>query len=94
MYGNSTRALALVQVSVSNQTKVLLNLTVEQGNFWHRKEVSLSSDEDFQLKLEGRVGKGHDGDIALDDIVLTKSCLPSHHSSKEELAVPLPTGMF
>ncbi|XP_023487707.2 MAM and LDL-receptor class A domain-containing protein 1 [Equus caballus] len=91
MYGNSTRALALVQVSVSNQTKVLLNLTVEQGNFWHRKEVSLSSDEDFQLKLEGRVGKGHDGDIALDDIVLTKSCLPSHHSSKEELAVPLPT---
>ncbi|XP_043740540.1 MAM and LDL-receptor class A domain-containing protein 1 [Cervus elaphus] len=92
MYGHGIGALTLIQVSVSNQTKVLLNLTVEQGNFWQRKELALSGDEDFQLKFEGRVGKGHRGDIALDDIVLTKNCLPSHHSMKEELTVPLPTG--
>ncbi|KAM9682891.1 MAM and LDL-receptor class A domain-containing protein 1 isoform 2-T2 [Dama dama] len=92
MYGHGIGALTLIQVSVSNQTKVLLNLTVEQGNFWQRKELALSGDEDFQLKFEGRVGKGHRGDIALDDIVLTKNCLPSHHSMKEELAVLLPTG--
>ncbi|CAI9153900.1 unnamed protein product [Rangifer tarandus platyrhynchus] len=92
MYGHGIGALTLIQVSVSNQTKVLLNLTVEQGNFWQRKELALSGDEDFQLKFEGRVGKGHRGDIALDDIVLTKNCLPSHHSMKEELAMPLPTG--
>ena len=94
MYGHGIGALTLIQVSVSNQTKVLLNLTVEQGNFWQRKELALSGDEDFQLKFEGRVGKGHRGDIALDDIVLTKNCLPSHHSMKEELEVPLPTGTF
>ncbi|XP_044918585.1 MAM and LDL-receptor class A domain-containing protein 1 [Felis catus] len=92
MYGNGIGALTLSQVSISNQTKVLLNLTVEQGNFWQRKEISLSGDEDFQLKFEGRVGEGHHGDIALDDIVLTKSCLPSHWSMKEEPAAPLPTG--
>ncbi|XP_040501291.1 MAM and LDL-receptor class A domain-containing protein 1 [Ursus maritimus] len=92
MYGNGIGALTLIQVSVSNQTKVLLNLTVEQGNFWQRKEVSLSGDEDFQLKFEGRVGKGHRGDIALDDIVLTKGCVLSHYSMKEELTAPLPTG--
>ncbi|XP_025786771.1 MAM and LDL-receptor class A domain-containing protein 1 [Puma concolor] len=92
MYGNGIGALTLSQVSISNQTKVLLNLTVEQGNFWQRKEISLSGDEDFQLKFEGRVGEGHRGDIALDDIVLTKSCLPSHWSMKEEPAAPLPTG--
>lgn len=92
MYGHGIGALTLIQVSVSNQTKVLLNLTVEQGNFWQRKELALSGDEDFQLKFEGRVGKGHRGDIALDDIVLTKNCLSSHHSMKEELSVPLPTG--
>lgn len=92
MYGNGIGALTLIQVSVSNRTKVLLNLTVEQGNFWQRKELFLSGDEDFQLKFEGRVGKGHRGDIALDDIVLTKSCLSPHHSTKEELAEPLPTG--
>ncbi|XP_022436167.1 MAM and LDL-receptor class A domain-containing protein 1 [Delphinapterus leucas] len=92
MYGHGIGALTLIQVSVSNQTKVLLNLTVEQGNFWQREELSLSGDEDFQLKFEGRVGKGHHGDIALDDIVLTKSCLSFHHSMKEELKVPLPAG--
>uniref|UniRef100_A0A8C5VYQ1 MAM and LDL-receptor class A domain-containing protein 1 n=1 Tax=Microcebus murinus TaxID=30608 RepID=A0A8C5VYQ1_MICMU len=92
MYGHGIGALTLMQVSVTNQTKVLLNLTVEQGNFWQRRELLLVSDEDFQLQFEGRVGQGHRGDIALDDIVLTKSCLSSHHSVKEELAVPLPTG--
>ncbi|XP_057354250.1 MAM and LDL-receptor class A domain-containing protein 1 [Manis pentadactyla] len=92
MYGNGIGALTLTQVSVSNQTKVLFNLTVEQGNYWQRKELPLSGDEDFQLKFEGRVGKGHCGDIALDDIVLSKSCLPSRHTVKEDLAVPIPTG--
>ncbi|XP_053429225.1 MAM and LDL-receptor class A domain-containing protein 1 [Nycticebus coucang] len=92
MYGNGIGALTLMQVSITNQTKVLLNLTVEQGNFWQRRELSLFSDEDFQLKFEGRVGEGHHGDIALDDIVLAKSCLLSHHSVKEEQGPPLPPG--
>ncbi|XP_055449902.1 MAM and LDL-receptor class A domain-containing protein 1 isoform X1 [Psammomys obesus] len=92
MYGTGTGALLLLQVTVTNHTEVLFNLTEEQGNFWQRKELSLSSDEDFQLKFEGRVGEGHHGNIALDDIVLTKSCLPSHRSTKEESALPLPTG--
>ncbi|KAM5235404.1 MAM and LDL-receptor class A domain-containing protein 1 [Ctenodactylus gundi] len=91
MYGNGIGALTLIQVSVSNQTKVLLNLTKEQGNYWRRKELSLFGDEDFQLMFEGRVGKGYHGDIALDDIVLTKNCLSLHHSGKE-VAVPFPTG--
>ncbi|EHB12586.1 hypothetical protein GW7_18801 [Heterocephalus glaber] len=93
MYGNSTGVLTLTQVSVTNQTKVLLNLTEEQGNFWRRKELSLFGDEDFQLKFEGRIGKSHHGHIALDDIVLTRNCLSFHTSLKEKPAVPLPTGM-
>jgi hypothetical protein len=93
MYGSGIAALLLLQVTVTNHTRVLLNLTKEQGNFWQRKELSLSSDEDFRVKFEGRVGEGIRGNIALDDIVLTKSCLPSHHSTREEPAFPLPTGM-
>ncbi|XP_035298699.1 MAM and LDL-receptor class A domain-containing protein 1 isoform X2 [Cricetulus griseus] len=92
MHGTGIGALILLQVTVTNHTKVLLNLTEEQGNFWQRKELSLSSDEDFQLKFEGRVGEGYPGNIALDDIILTKSCLPSHFSTREESALPLPTG--
>ncbi|KAG8515941.1 MAM and LDL-receptor class A domain-containing protein 1, partial [Galemys pyrenaicus] len=87
MYGNGIGSLTLIQVTVSNQKQILLNLTAEQGNFWQRKEFSLSGDEDFHLEFEGRVGQGHHGDIALDDIALTKSCLLSHLSVKEE--VPL-----
>ncbi|XP_054580782.1 MAM and LDL-receptor class A domain-containing protein 1 [Eptesicus fuscus] len=92
MYGNGIGALTLMQVSVSNKTTLLVNLTGEQGNFWQRKELILSGEEDFQLKFEGSVGKGQRGDIALDDIVLTKSCLLSHQSMEEQLAVPPPTG--
>lgn len=92
MYGNGIGSLTLTQVSVSNKTRLLVNLTVEQGNFWQRKELILSGEEDFQLKFEGRVGKGHRGDIALDDIVLTKNCLLSYRSMKEQLAVPLLKG--
>nr|KAF6431816.1 MAM and LDL receptor class A domain containing 1 [Rousettus aegyptiacus] len=40
MYGNGIGAITLIQVS--NPTKVLFNLTVEQGNFWQRKELFLS----------------------------------------------------
>lgn len=92
MYGSDVGTLRLLQVTVTNHTKVLLNLTEEQGNFWQRKELSLSSDEDFQLKFEGRVGEGLRGNIALDDIVITKNCLPSHYSTMEEAAFSLPTG--
>lgn len=92
MYGDGIGALTLIQESVSNQTKVLLNLTGEQGNFWQKKELSLSGDEDFRLKFEGIVGNGHRGDIALDDIVLTKNCLLSHHPVEEDTAPPLPAG--
>lgn len=93
MYGSAIGALLLLQVTVTDHTKVLLNLTKEQGNFWQRKELPLSSDEDFRLKFEGRVGEGFRGSIALDDIVLTKNCLPSHHSTREEPIFPFPTGM-
>lgn len=94
MYGPGSRNLILLQVTVTNHTKTLFNLTEEQGNFWQRKELSLTSDEDFRLKFEGKVGEGYPGNIALDDIVLTKNCLPSQGSTKEELAPPLPTGVF
>uniref|UniRef100_A0A286XQ85 MAM and LDL receptor class A domain containing 1 n=1 Tax=Cavia porcellus TaxID=10141 RepID=A0A286XQ85_CAVPO len=71
---------------------VLLNFTEEQGNFWRRKELPLFGDEDFQLKFEGRVGKGYHGHIALDDIVLTRNCLLFHSSRKEDPAAPFTTG--
>ncbi|XP_058153872.1 MAM and LDL-receptor class A domain-containing protein 1 isoform X2 [Dasypus novemcinctus] len=92
MYGHGIGALTLRQVSTANRTKVLLNLTGEQGNFWQRKELSLLGDEDFRLQFEGRVGKSYLGDIALDDIVLTRGCLFPQRSTEEEPAAPLPTG--
>uniref|UniRef100_A0A4X2LXR5 MAM and LDL receptor class A domain containing 1 n=1 Tax=Vombatus ursinus TaxID=29139 RepID=A0A4X2LXR5_VOMUR len=84
MYGKGIGALTVSQISITNKTKILFCLTGEQGNYWKRKELILHNDEDFQVTFEGRVGKGHRGHIALDDIVLSRGCLPSHHSIVKE----------
>ncbi|XP_044534861.1 LOW QUALITY PROTEIN: MAM and LDL-receptor class A domain-containing protein 1 [Gracilinanus agilis] len=89
MYGKGIEALTVSQISVTNNKKVLFHLTGGQGNFWKRKELILHSEEDFQVIFEGRVGKGHRGHIALDDIVLSKGCFPSHQTIVKESIVPL-----
>uniref|UniRef100_A0A8C8RM21 MAM and LDL receptor class A domain containing 1 n=1 Tax=Pelusios castaneus TaxID=367368 RepID=A0A8C8RM21_9SAUR len=92
MYGVSIGSLIVYQVTASNQEKVLLNLTGNQGNFWQRKLLLLNVDEDFQITFEGRVGKGYRGDIALDDITFTKECLRSPDFLSAEPTAPPPTG--
>ncbi|XP_077010524.1 MAM and LDL-receptor class A domain-containing protein 1 isoform X2 [Tamandua tetradactyla] len=92
VYGRGVGALVLTQVSVSNHTKLLLNLTGEHGNFWQRRELALQGEEDFHLQFEGRVGRGHQGDIALDDVVLTRDCLSPPDASDAQPAAPLPAG--
>ncbi|CAM4599204.1 unnamed protein product [Lepidochelys kempii] len=88
MHGVNIGSLTIYQVTASNQDKILLHLTGNQGNFWQRKLVLLDADEDFQITFEGQVGKGYRGDIALDDITFTKECLPSPDLSAEPTAPP------
>ncbi|KAM8967148.1 MAM and LDL-receptor class A domain-containing protein 1 [Pelodytes ibericus] len=78
MFGEGIGSLTVCQVTLSNQERILLNLTGDQGNFWQRKELTLHKlEEDFYVTFEGRLGKDQKGDIALDDIVFSNECLPS-----------------
>ncbi|XP_068091691.1 MAM and LDL-receptor class A domain-containing protein 1 isoform X2 [Hyperolius riggenbachi] len=84
MYGEGIGSLAVHQVSVSREATLLLNLTGNQGNYWQRKELELFElAEDFYVRFEGKVGRDHRGDIAMDDIVLSNECLPSSISGPD-----------
>lgn len=59
-----------------------------QGDFWEKHDYDLKkyngAGKDFEVVIEARVGKGHLGDIAIDDISLSRHCsramteLPGH----------------
>jgi len=47
----------------------------EFGPMWNRMEVDLNADKPFQIVIEGMLGDGRYGDIAIDDITFTPECL-------------------
>ncbi|XP_055957690.1 MAM and LDL-receptor class A domain-containing protein 1-like [Patella vulgata] len=74
MYGSGTGNLS---VSTWNQIGGLQQqLWKKQGNngdFWERKTLSLISNVDYQVVIEGTVGS-YNGDIAIDDTVFSPGC--------------------
>lgn len=96
MYGAHVGSLIVYQMTMSKHEKILLILTGNQGNFWQSKALNLVGDgnEDFQVIFEGIVGRGINGGIALDDITLSRECLPSQKFLPAESTTVTPTGMF
>ncbi|NXY12952.1 MALR1 protein, partial [Atrichornis clamosus] len=74
MYGAHIGSLIIYQRTTLKHEKLLLNLTGNQGNFWQRKALTLSGDEDFQVVFEGIAGKGPKDGIALDDLTFSREC--------------------
>ena len=50
----------------------------EIGDFWSRADLKLSIAVPFQVVIEGVVGNGYAGDIAIDDTSFTSGCIPSN----------------
>lgn len=74
MSGDGTSTFSVLKRSNSS-LQPLLNLTGDQGNYWQLKEIPLSDSADFQVVLEGKVGRSPKGDICLDDITFSPGCL-------------------
>ncbi|XP_034026413.1 MAM and LDL-receptor class A domain-containing protein 1 [Thalassophryne amazonica] len=74
------------------QLRLLLNLTGDQGNFWQMQEILLSSTQDFQVILEGKVGRSSKGDICLDDITFSSGCLLAQSGPIMDNTPPPPEG--
>ncbi|XP_077978864.1 MAM and LDL-receptor class A domain-containing protein 1-like [Glandiceps talaboti] len=50
----------------------------ELGDFFERTQTPLVVSDNFQVVIEGTVGQGRNGDIALDDIAFSSGCQPYH----------------
>ena len=50
----------------------------EIGDFWSRADLKLSIGEPFQVVIEGVIGDGYAGDIAIDDTSFTPGCVPGN----------------
>ncbi|XP_061569314.1 MAM and LDL-receptor class A domain-containing protein 1 isoform X2 [Cololabis saira] len=81
-----------VFIQTEGQKQLLLNLTGDQGNYWQMRELPLSSPRDFQVVLEGKVGRSERGDVCLDDITFSPGCLPSPSAAITDATPAPPAG--
>lgn len=75
MSGDGIGTLNVYMVTNSNQ--LLLKLTGNQGNYWKRQEVPLSSPQNFHIMFEGKVGINTQGPVCIDDITFSAGCILS-----------------
>ena len=74
MYGTDIGALNVYMNSLDNGTQQLANIVGTQSNTWTKLTVSLPSTSPFQVVIEGIIGTGYHGDIAIDDVTFTPGC--------------------
>ncbi|KAL1006836.1 hypothetical protein UPYG_G00077810 [Umbra pygmaea] len=92
MSGDGIGTLNVFQVTSFSGHQLLLNLTGDQGNYWQRKDIQLTSQEDFRVTFEGKVGHSNRVDICVDDITFSPGCLLSLTSEALETTSPPPSG--
>ncbi|KAG2455304.1 AEGP protein, partial [Polypterus senegalus] len=64
----------------------------QRGDLWVREEAHFAVNASFQIILEGVLGDGPFGDVALDDLELSPGCRPS--SGKDRLGARRLSGML
>lgn len=74
MYGANIGSLNVYVTTLDAGTRLVNNITSAQGNQWFRHEVSLHGTTAFWVIIEGKIGVGYNGDIAIDDITFTPGC--------------------
>ena len=47
----------------------------DQGSRWVKGVVSLTSDKDFQIIIQAKMGVSFQGDIAIDDVIFSPECV-------------------
>nr|XP_022339380.1 MAM domain-containing glycosylphosphatidylinositol anchor protein 2-like [Crassostrea virginica] len=81
MYGQNIGQLNIYIRTLNQGTVLLKSISDNQNQTWHRLEVNLQSNTPYQVLIEGKVGAGYLGDIAIDDISFTPGCGASGSSS-------------
>ncbi|KAL1271156.1 hypothetical protein QQF64_030172 [Cirrhinus molitorella] len=84
MSGDSIGTLN-VYMSTNSNRSLLLSLTGNQGNYWRRQELPISSTDNFRIMFEGQVGQNTRVHICLDDIIFSSGCILSSTDSNTRL---------
>ncbi len=79
-----------VYMSTNSNRSLLLNLTGNQGNYWSRQELPLSSTDNFRITFEGKVGRNTRVHICLDDITFSSGCILSNNFETDSTPRLLP----
>ncbi len=105
MYGKDMGSLNIYLRTSASMQYVLFTRSKEFGDFWERLDIVVNTlgldTNPFQIVIEGVVGSGNLGDIALDDISFTPGCvidnttiLPTDTTTKPETTTSSCSGGF
>lgn len=78
MYGKNIGSLNIYSQSESDgHESILFRKSYEVGDYWERLEIKLNETQTFRERIiiEGVVGNGYLGNIAIDDITFTSGCI-------------------
>ncbi|KYO23091.1 apical endosomal glycoprotein [Alligator mississippiensis] len=85
LYGSATNSINIYYVANATQTLVR-GRTGDLGDYWFREKVDFNVDKDFEIVIEGVIGTGKKGHIALDDLILSPDCKQA--AGKQAIVVP------
>ncbi|XP_048368091.1 apical endosomal glycoprotein [Sphaerodactylus townsendi] len=92
LYNSDTNRLN-IYYRTNSSMQLVKSRSGELGNYWFREQVVFSVQETFQIVIEGVIGTGQPGSIALDDLILPQNCIkeaPSFVPFTPELETPSP----
>ncbi|XP_053138494.1 apical endosomal glycoprotein [Hemicordylus capensis] len=75
LYGSNANSLNIYYRTEGNVTRLVRSRSGDLDDFWFREKADFSVAGKFQIIIEGVIGTGHKGNIALDDLILSPGCI-------------------
>ncbi|XP_015272268.1 PREDICTED: apical endosomal glycoprotein [Gekko japonicus] len=87
-----------IYYQTAESMQLIKSRTGELSNYWFREQVVFNVSGEFKIVIEGVIGTGHAGSIALDDLILSPGCIKHAHelpvSPELETHSPCPMDQF
>ncbi|XP_077162245.1 apical endosomal glycoprotein isoform X2 [Paroedura picta] len=74
LYDSDTHSLN-IYYQTAKQIQLIKSRSGQLGNYWFREQVVFEVQEEFKIVIEGVIGAGQAGSIALDDLILSSGCI-------------------
>ncbi|XP_066466993.1 apical endosomal glycoprotein [Tiliqua scincoides] len=80
LFDSDTNSLNIYYQTEGNAPQLVRSRSGDLGDFWFREKVdfSLTKEEEFRIVIEGVIGAGRKGSIALDDLTLSPGCMETN----------------